>query len=64
LDWNAAVIWHDRRRDYGEKRYCALAMREGRLHAVTFTVRMDVFRIISFRKANARERNRYEEEKA
>jgi uncharacterized DUF497 family protein len=52
-------IWEDLRYDYGEKRYNMLGDYNGRIFAVTFTIRDDVTRIISFRKANKRETRRY-----
>ena len=64
LDWESAITWRDVRRDYGEVRYCGLALLGRRLYAVTFTLRGDVMRIISFRKANNREGKKYEKEKA
>ena len=62
LDWGAAVVWEDRRRDYGEVRYVALAPRGRRLLFVAYTQRGGVRRIISLRKANLRELDRYEAE--
>ena len=49
----------DGRRDYGERRCLAVGEEAGRLLVVVFTVREGVFRIISARKANARERSKY-----
>lgn len=37
LDWATALIWEDRRKDYGERRYCVLGFIEDRLHSVVFT---------------------------
>jgi uncharacterized DUF497 family protein len=51
----------DARRDYGEERRIALGMIEGRLFAVAYTMRGTVIRLISARKANERERGRYDE---
>ncbi len=51
----------DNRHDYGETRCHALGEYKGLLLHVTFTVRGTVFRIISARRANARERKGYEE---
>jgi uncharacterized protein len=51
--------WEDRRKDYGEIRINTLGEIEGRVFCVAFTRRKDVIRIISFRKANARETRRY-----
>lgn len=58
LDRDAVVI-PDERRNYGEDRSIIYGMIEGRLHAVVFTMREDSCRIISARKANARERKRH-----
>ena len=54
------VILADTRRDYGEDRWVTFGEIEGRLFAVTFTMRGEVIRIISARKANTRERRRYD----
>lgn len=66
LDWDNALLWQDERHDYGESRNNALAImeHEGRLYAVSFTVRGDVIRVISFRKANKRERKKYHDSKS
>jgi uncharacterized DUF497 family protein len=50
----------DDRKDYGEERFNMLAMVEGRIFHVTFTVRGAITWIISARKANKREQRRYE----
>jgi uncharacterized protein len=60
LDWTTALIWEDQRKDYGEKRYCVLGFIEDRLYSVVFTPRNGKPRVISLRKANKREVNRYE----
>ena len=60
LDWATALIWEDKRNDYGERRYCVLGLIEDRLHSVVFTPRKGKPRVISLRKANKREVNRYE----
>ena len=49
----------DGRRDYGEQRCLAIGEEDGRLLMVVFTIREGIFRIISARKANARERRKY-----
>ena len=59
-DWTTALIWEDQRKDYGEHRYCVLGLIEDRLHSVVFTPRNGKPRVISLRKANKREVNRYE----
>ena len=60
LDWTTALIWEDRRREYGERRYCVLGLIDDRLHSVVFTPRNGKPRVISLRKANQREVSRYE----
>ncbi|MBI5187312.1 MAG: BrnT family toxin [Nitrospinae bacterium] len=60
LDWTTALIWEDTRKNYGEQRYCVLGFIEDRLHSVVFTPRNGKPRVISLRKANKREVNRYE----
>lgn len=61
FEWNEARIEPDGRRDYGEPRYVATGMIDGRIHVLVFTRRGDVIRAIGLRKANARERNRHEQ---
>ena len=60
LNWATALIWEDKRNDYGERRYCVFGLIEDRLHSVVFTPRNGKPRVISLRKANNREVNRYE----
>jgi uncharacterized DUF497 family protein len=57
------VTFPDDRFDYGEERWITFGDIEGRLFAVAFTLRGDAIRIISARKANARERRHYDEQK-
>lgn len=57
---DAPLILEDARRDYGERRCLALGERNGLLFVVSFTLRDGAFRIISARRANARERRSYE----
>lgn len=59
FDFETAVYAIDDRRDYGETRYVALGMLGDRLHVLCFVEIEDGIRIISFRKANAREVKRY-----
>ena len=54
------LILEDMRRDYGEQRCLALGESRGLLFAVAFTIRDGAFRIISARRANARERRIYD----
>jgi uncharacterized DUF497 family protein len=49
----------DARRDYGEPRIIAYGFVRGRLHVCVYTLRGDVHRIISLRKANRREVDAY-----
>jgi uncharacterized protein len=51
--------WDDRRKEYGETRFCALGEIDGRIFFAAFTRRGDAIRIISFRKANRRETREY-----
>jgi uncharacterized DUF497 family protein len=51
----------DRRRDYGEERRLTFGYVEGRLYAVAYTLRGEVIRLISARKANEREQRQYDE---
>ena len=53
--------WLDARKDYGEVRVNTLGEIQGRVFFASFTRREDAIRIISFRKANARETRRYRE---
>jgi uncharacterized DUF497 family protein len=59
FEFETALISVDDRRDYGEVRYVALGFIGERIHAVTYTQRGDNVRVISLRKANAREIKRY-----
>ena len=60
FEWDTAVETIDDRFDYGEERWIALGMIHDRLHVLVYTLRVTVIRIISLRKANARERKFYE----
>lgn len=51
--------WIDDREDYGEKRFNTFGFLGERLVAVTWTIRDEMRRIISMRKANDREQARY-----
>jgi uncharacterized protein len=59
LEWDEALVLGDLRGEYGEARFVALAPLGARLYVVIFTVRGEVLRIISLRRANAREVQRY-----
>ena len=61
LDWSRAHIEPDTRHAYGEPRYAAFVPRDdARLMCLVFTPRGRAMRIISYRKANSREKKRYE----
>ena len=49
----------DNRRNYGEKRIVAMGTVEDVILYVVYTVRDDIWRIISARRANRRERKKY-----
>jgi uncharacterized protein len=53
------VTRHDTRRDYGEGRVVAYGLIRGRMHVCVYTLRGEVYRIISLRKANRREVDAY-----
>ena len=55
LDWDAALVQEDGRKDYGEIRLIALAPMADRLYCCVYVEREEVKRIISLRKANRRE---------
>ena len=59
LGIEAAFIVPDVRRDYGEARFQAYGLIGGRLHVLAFTMRGQVLRAISLRKANSREVKRH-----
>ncbi|MCG7599723.1 BrnT family toxin [Halomonas sp. McH1-25] len=61
FDWEGALYAEDMRYDYPERRFVALGRIGQRVHVVCFTPIDGGVRIISFRKANAREVRRYEQ---
>lgn len=61
LNWEAALVWVDKRFDYGEVRMIALAPQTNILYYVAFVERGDARRIISLRRANRREVKHYVE---
>jgi uncharacterized protein len=61
MDLSAALVRPDERFAYGEARFQALGPIDGRLHLLAYTMRGDTVRAISLRKANDRERKRYEQ---
>ena len=59
FDFDTASVWQDTRKPYPEVRYVALGLLDARLHVLCFTETETGIRVISFRKANTREANRY-----
>lgn len=55
------LIEKDQRWEYGEERFQAIGLLEGRVFVVIYTKRPMAIRIISARRANRREVKRYEE---
>ncbi len=53
------LIIQDDRKDYGERRDIAIGRIDGRLVIAVFTQRGQIIRIISVRKANSREKERF-----
>lgn len=59
LEIETAFVIADERRAYGEIRLQAYGLIDGRLHVLAFTMRGEVLRAISLRKANPREVRRH-----
>ena len=57
--FETAMYAVDERQEYGETRFVAIGMLADRLHVLCFTEEPDGIRVISFRRANAREVKRY-----
>jgi uncharacterized DUF497 family protein len=55
FEWDSALVVEDSRKDYGERRFQALGLIDGRPHALVFTPRAGRVHVISLRKANRRE---------
>ncbi|MFM0741813.1 BrnT family toxin [Paraburkholderia xenovorans] len=60
IDWSSVWCAPDDRKDYRELREIGYAVIDNRLYCVVFTQRGETFRVISLRKANNREIQRYE----
>lgn len=60
FDFETAFIVANMRRDYGEHRWRALGLLDGRVYALVFVETDNGIRVISFRKANPREVQKYE----
>jgi uncharacterized DUF497 family protein len=54
------MILRDERFEYGEERFQLIGRLQNRVYVVVYTLRRNVVRIISARKANLREVKRYE----
>ena len=61
IEWSDVLCAPDSRRDYGELREIGFAVIAQRLYVVVFVQRGEVMRIISLRKANAREGKMYDQ---
>jgi uncharacterized DUF497 family protein len=61
FDMSGALIIEDTRQEYSEHRFQALGFIGDRLHMLVFTPRDDKVHVISLRKANPREVQRYEQ---
>ena len=59
FDFSTAIYLVDDRRDYGEIRRIAVGYLYGRLHVLCFIANDEALRVVSFRKANLREANKY-----
>ncbi|MBP6020449.1 MAG: BrnT family toxin [Burkholderiaceae bacterium] len=59
FEWSTAVIRIDGRHSYPETRFEAIGYIDSRLYVLVFCLRISRVRIISLRKANTREVNRY-----
>lgn len=63
FEFGSALVAVDDRKSYGEARYIALGLLDGRIHVLVFTETATGIRVISFRKANKREVRRYENDR-
>lgn len=61
FDFATAFTVEDTRIDYGEARWRSIGLIEQRLHVLVFVQREAAVRVISLRKANAREVRLYEQ---
>jgi uncharacterized protein len=57
--WETAITIPDNRFDYPEPRFISTGFVGNRIHVICYTPIKEGLRIISFRKANEREINRY-----
>lgn len=61
LNWDWLLCRPDTRRDYRELREVGFAPLADRVYCVVFVQRGDVYRIVSLRRASAREVNQYDQ---
>jgi uncharacterized DUF497 family protein len=61
LQWDKGFSVPDTRYDYGEDRMNAFIPHQDKLYHISYTMRDEVVRVISFRRANAGERLYYAE---
>ena len=59
FEWETATLEVDTRKHYGETRFIGTGYIGLRLYVLIFTLRESALRIISLRKANPREMERY-----
>lgn len=59
FDFETSIVATDDRADYGEVRQVAAGFIGHRLHVLVFTMRDEICRVISLRKANKREIRAY-----
>ena len=60
FEFATAITEQDLRRDYGEMRFNSWGYLDGVFCSLCWTVRNDIFRVISLRKCNDRERKKYQ----
>jgi uncharacterized protein len=61
FDFGTAIVDQDTRKAYPELRFVAVGFLDSRLHVLCFTPIAGGIRVISFRKANAREVRNYDQ---
>lgn len=59
FDFETAETWTDTRKSYGEMRTIAIGFSGLRLHVLVFSMRGQIMRVISLRKANRKESAAY-----
>jgi uncharacterized DUF497 family protein len=60
FQWDTTLVVEDLRKNYGERRFQALGLIAGRLHALVLPPRAGKVHVISLRKANRHETRHYE----